>query len=602
MKYRTLYLLLIVGFCLNAQQPLNLSFETPAVESFVRPWGWEPVKWNDVSIARDSSVSVAGKFSLKIQSKNGAKNDQAVRYNLEAYELRGKTITFAGKTKRHSEKDSTSFAIGYSLLKEDGSYEEFSKGCVISESMDWGERSVELTIPRDAQGVFLQLNYSGTDATWFDDFQLMIGRNEVILLQAAEPFSRKELKWQELHAVEFYLSDHTVSGRQNEENKSLLRREVGESSIVGLGEATHGTAEFFFLKKQLVQNLVSTLGYRVFALEDNQLAVEEINNFVLTGNGGAVKSMAGLFDVWYRTEMLDLVNWVRSYNQQHPADPVYFVGFDMQEVNRPVDKLSTYLQNTDSLLYASYADQLAGIKRYGAETYSATDSVKLFWFNVSKQIVSELAERESVWLSKATTGEDSMNVRWGTQYAQLIQQFCENSYKGYWAIYRDEAMAANISWLKEVRFPGKKIVVWAHDVHVSRGDHPNPIYNLNVSLSMGSFLSRKYGSDYKSYSLSTCQGSYSALKSYTDFEKMDCPLFPGVDRSLDLSLHKVAQKKKCAALFLPLPRNQEWLALPQPKRFANHVSIDYGYWERVSMPYQFDGVFFIDITHPSTPL
>lgn len=602
MKYRTLYLLLIVGFCLNAQQPLNLSFETPAVESPDRPWGWTPVRWNDVRVTRDSSVSIAGKFSLKIQSNDGAKNEQSVRYNLEPYELRGKTITFMGKTKRHSEKDSTSFAIGYSLLNDDGSYEEFSKACVISENMDWYIRSVEQMIPQEAQGVFLQLNYSGANAVWFDDFQIMIGRNAMISLQAAKPFSRKELKWQQLHAVEFHLSNQKVSGRQNEENKSLLRREVGESSIVGLGEATHGTSEFFLLKKQLFQNLVSTLGFRVFALEDNQLAVEEINRFVLTGNGDATKSMAGLFDVWYRTEMLDLVNWVRNYNQQHPADPVYFVGFDMQEVNRPVDKLSAYLQDTDSLLYASYTDQLAEIKHYGAETYAVTDSVKLHWFTVSQQIVSALAERESMWLSKATNAEDSINVRWGTQYAQLIRQFCENSYKGYWAIYRDEAMAANISWLKEVRFPGKKIVVWAHDVHVSRGDHPNPIYNLNVSLSMGSFLSRKYGNEYKSYSLSTFQGSYSALKSYTDFEKMDCPLFPGVDRSLDLSLHQVAQKRRCAAVFIPLPRNQEWLTLPQPKRFANHVSIDYGYWERVSMPYQFDGVFFIDTTHPSTPM
>lgn len=602
MKNEILFLLLIIGCHTNAQQPLNLSFETPAVESSDRPWGWTPVRWNDVRVTRDSFVSIAGKFSLKIQSNDGVKNEQSLRYHLEPYELRGKTITFIGKTKRHSEKDSTAFAIGYSLLNDDGSYEEFSKGCVISESMDWGDRSVEQMIPQEAQGVFLQLNYSGTNAAWFDDFQLMIGRNKVISLQAAEPFSRKELKWQQLHAVEFHLSDHKVSGRQNEENKSLLRREIGTSSIVGLGEATHGTSEFFLLKKQLFQNLVSTLGFRVFALEDNQLAVEEINNFVLTGDGDATKSMAGLFDVWYRTEMLDLVNWVRNYNQQHPADPVYFVGFDMQEVNRPVDKLRSYLQDTDSLLYASYTDQLAEIKHYGAETYSATDSVKLHWFTVSQQIVSALAERESTWLSKATNAEDSMNVRWGAQYAQLIRQFCENSYKGYWAIYRDEAMAANISWLKEVRFPGKKIVVWAHDVHVSRGDHPNPVYNLNVSLSMGSFLSRKYGNDYKSYSLSTCRGSYSALKSYTDFEKMDCPLFPGVDRSLDLSLHQVAQKKKCAALFLPLPRNQEWLSLPQPKRFANHVSIDYGYWERVSMPYQFDGVFFIDTTHPSTPM
>lgn len=602
MKYSILYLFLVVGNYLNAQQPLNLSFETPAVESVERAWGWEPVQWNDVRITRDSSVAVAGYFSLKMQSGTGTKTEQFVRYNLEAFELRGKTVTFSGKLKRHVPSDDAYLGIGYTLLNDDGSYQDFVVHSVTAQGTDWSDQSLELSIPENTQGVFLMLNYNGTAEAWFDDFHLMIGRKEVISLKAAKPFSRKELKWQFKNAEVVHTTEFRITDVEGEANDLLFQCEVGTSSIVALGEATHGTAEFFTLKAQLLQSAVCEMGFRVFALEDNQLAVEEINNFVLTGDGNAVESMAGLFDVWYRTEMLDLVNWVRNYNEQHPADPVYFVGFDMQEVNRPVDKLTEWLQKNDTLLYKTYKDQLSGIRQYAAAVYSAGDSIKLHWSNVARQLLSLLVEKESGRWGQVSGHTDSMNIRWGTQYARLIQQFCENSHRGYWAIYRDEAMATNISWLKEVRFPGKKMIVWAHDVHVSRGDHPNPAYNLNVSLSMGSFLSRRYGADYKSYSLSTCNGSYSALKSYTNFEKINCPLFPGVDRSLDLSLHQVAQKKKCAALFLPLPRNQEWLNLPQPKRFANHVSIDYGYWERVSMPYQFDGIFFIDTTHPSTPM
>lgn len=602
MKHGILYFFLVFWWCVNAQQPLNLSFETPAVESTARAWGWEPVKWNDVVITRDSSVSITGKFSLRMQSEGGVKTEQAVRYNLELYELRGKTITFAGKLKRNAENDEVTIAVGHTFLNDDGSYEEFSVGSMKTKSTDWSELGIELAIPHDAQGVFVQLNYSGTEAAWFDDFHLKIGRKEVASLKAAKPFSGKELKWQLKNAEVFYTTEQQITNTEAETNDLLFQREVGNSSIVALGEATHGTAEFFTLKKQLLQAAVYEMGFRVFALEDNQLAVEEINNFVLTGNGSAVESMRGLFDVWYRTEMLDLVNWVRSYNESHPIDPVYFVGFDMQEVNRPVDKLIAWLQKNDTLLYKTYKDQLIEIKQYGATAYLATDSTKLGWMQFSRSIFSELVERSQWALAHASDQTDSMNIRWGAQYAKLIQQFCENSYKGYWAIYRDEAMAANITWLRELRFPGKKMIIWAHDVHISRGDHPNPLYNLNLSRSMGGFLSRYYREDYKAYSLSTYQGSYAALKSYTDFTKINCPLFPGVDRSLDQSLHWVTQKKNCAALFLPLTHDLGWLALPQPKRFANHVSIDYGYWERVSMPYQFDGVFFIDTTHPSTEL
>ncbi|HLP56955.1 MAG TPA: erythromycin esterase family protein [Fluviicola sp.] len=600
MKYLILCLLLVAVSFVNAQ-PLNLGFETPGVESAARPWGWEPVTWNDVTVTRDSSVFMEGQYSLKMESRTGTENEQFLRCNLEAYELRGKTITFTAKLKKVSEADEITIDAGYTLLDGEGGYKEFLEGSAMTNSTDWSTLEIELFIPISAQGVFLQLHYSGKDAAWFDDLHLMIGRKAITSLKAEKPFSRKELKWLADMAEVFYTTEYRMTDNDGESNDLLFQREVGSSSIVALGEATHGTAEFFTLKAQLLQSAVYEMGFRVFALEDNQLAVEEINNFVLTGKGSAAESMQGLFDVWYRKEMLDLVIWVRNYNEEHPSDPVYFVGFDMQEINRPVDKLNAWLQKNDTVLYKTYNAQLAGIKAYGAEIYMADDSVKLHWLTVSQQLVSILTEKEPQWLAGAISSEDSMNIRWGTQYARLIQQFCESSYKGYWAIYRDEAMADNIMWLHKVRFPGKKIIVWAHDVHISRGDHPNPLYNLNLSRSMGGFLSRHYGEDYKAYSLSTCEGSYSALKSYTDFEKISCPLFPGVERSLDLSLHKIAQKKKWHALFLPLSKELEWLAFPQPKRFANHVSIDYGYWERVSMPYQFDGVFFIDKTSPSTP-
>jgi erythromycin esterase-like protein len=115
---------------------------------------------------------------------------------------------------------------------------------------------------------------------------------------------------------------------------------------------------------------------------------------------------------------------------------------------------------------------------------------------------------------------------------------------------------------------------------------------------MGYKLSKKYTNDYKSFGLFTSQGEYSCYVSYTNFKVTDCPLYTAPRGSLDEALHKIIVHKKTPALFLDLgkARSLHWLNRPIPVRFANHVNIEYGYWVKYSIPYQFDGIFYIDKT------
>ncbi|MCB0541804.1 MAG: hypothetical protein KDE33_30155, partial [Bacteroidetes bacterium] len=63
-------------------------------------------------------------------------------------------------------------------------------------------------------------------------------------------------------------------------------------------------------------------------------------------------------------------------------------------------------------------------------------------------------------------------------------------------------------------------------------------------------------------------------------------------------MHTIALKSEAPMLFLDLSesRSLSWLNQPTPVRFANHVNIEYGFWTRYSVPYQFDGLFFVDQT------
>ena len=166
------------------------------------------------------------------------------------------------------------------------------------------------------------------------------------------------------------------------------------------------------------------------------------------------------------------------------------------------------------------------------------------------------------------------------------------------SLYRDLAMAENISWILNRQKSQNKILIWAHDNHISRGDHPDKNLNIYFGISMGSHLSKKYGNRYKAFGLSTYQGSYWAQISYSDFKLLSCPLYTAPKGTLDEALHQVAHSKKSPALLLDLnsARGLQWFVKPIPVRFANHVNIEYGYWTRFSIPYQFDGIFFVDST------
>ncbi|KAF0245059.1 MAG: hypothetical protein FD180_1948, partial [Planctomycetota bacterium] len=111
-----------------------------------------------------------------------------------------------------------------------------------------------------------------------------------------------------------------------------IARLVGAAKIVALGEATHGTREFFQLKHRFLEYLVARLGFTVFAIEASQSECRAIDDYVLHGRGDARAALAGVrYWTWNTEEVLSMIEWMRAWN----ADPghvakVRFRGFDMQ--------------------------------------------------------------------------------------------------------------------------------------------------------------------------------------------------------------------------------------------------------------------------------
>jgi erythromycin esterase-like protein len=101
--------------------------------------------------------------------------------------------------------------------------------------------------------------------------------------------------------------------------------------VIGLGEATHGTREFFRLKDRLVRALVTNAHFRFVAFEISAAGAEGVNRYVTTGAGDPRAALMALeFWTWQTEEVLALVTWMRGWNLSHPADPVSFVGINAE--------------------------------------------------------------------------------------------------------------------------------------------------------------------------------------------------------------------------------------------------------------------------------
>jgi erythromycin esterase len=107
---------------------------------------------------------------------------------------------------------------------------------------------------------------------------------------------------------------------------------IGNATVVGLGEGTHGTREFSRMKHRIFEFLVERMGFTVFAFEANLPEAFAVNDYILTGKGDPKAALKGLY-FWTSntTEVLDLIEWMRQWNAEpRHAKKLKFYGVDMQ--------------------------------------------------------------------------------------------------------------------------------------------------------------------------------------------------------------------------------------------------------------------------------
>jgi len=135
--------------------------------------------------------------------------------------------------------------------------------------------------------------------------------------------------WIRSHAV---LLKTTEAGNGFDDLRPL-RALIGQARIVSLGEATHGSREFFQMKHRMLEYLASELGFTIFSIEANMPEAYRLNDYVLEGNGDPAQLLRGMyFWTWDTEEVLAMIRWMRAFNQSGKGR-IQFTGFDMQTPN-----------------------------------------------------------------------------------------------------------------------------------------------------------------------------------------------------------------------------------------------------------------------------
>ena len=597
-----------------AQRPLNLDFERASVSYADRPWGWT-FGWSAfmggpaASFTLDSAVRHGGRFSLRVAMADSAAEAgagaQGIMVQVPSEFFRGKDVRVGGWLRAEGKsavplltveawKDQA-FAAADTVRLGPGS---------AAGAGGWVRREVAIRMPDDpaVHALVISVGLEGPGTAWFDDLVLTVdGAPLAVLPGTADPPERAELAWLARHAVPLGDVGAAPDSGRDRADLRLVADIVGPARVVGLGESTHGTREFFQAKHRLLEYLVRERGFRVFAIEANQVAVRRVDAYVQGGPGTAEDAMRVMFRVWNTEEMRALVEWLRGWNAAHPDRRVRFVGYDMQDQRTPADTLRAFLARAEPGLLGRF-DELAGEYRAqrGSATPQVADSIRARWGRQAEALGELVQGRRAAWLAGARSGEDTLAVEWAVQSANLFRQAARFNV-ALSSPERDSLMAANLGWALGTLAPGERAVVWAHDVHVSKGG--DPARSFNGGAQMGAYL-RKAGHDYRALTLLTYDGTYSATRSFTDHQMIEAEAFPAPPGSLEEALHRIRRPKGSVGWVVDLrgartEAGGEWLRRPRPIRHIGYAAYDYGFEFTVELPLEFDGLVFVDRTSAS---
>lgn len=261
-----------------------------------------------------------------------------------------------------------------------------------------------------------------------------------------------------------------------------------KSRLIGLGESTHGTSEFTTIRADLFKYMVEKHNYTLFFLEADYNACTRLNRYI---QGSEDDGKEALIEVrlwpWLTQELLDVIEWMRSYNLAHD-NTLEIVGCDMQLIVD--DKMELNRLFSTNPKFHEYQSKIPNLD-FNTKDSALTVSKQKEWLEFSTNFLATLPHEENLMMTTVTQWFENATTK--TQRAN----------------FRDSCMGNNIADYLEKR-PSAKGIYFAHNSHIGKiaFKHNDIDYYMKRA---GHFLNERLKDQYFAIALEFNLGSFNAI-------------------------------------------------------------------------------------------
>ena len=396
---------------------------------------------------------------------------------------------------------------------------------------------------------------------------------------------------------------------------------IGDARFVLLGEASHGTHEFYRERAQITKRLIQEKGFNVVAVEADWPDAYRVNRYV-RGAGDdqeSVDALAGFKRfpswMWRNADVLDFVGWLRAYNdvlgpKQTKAG---FYGLDLYSLHASMEAVLNYLDKVDAegawwarAHYACFDHFGTDLQAYGyATSFGLSESCE----GEAIKALLELRQRAAEYARRdgRVAADEFFYAEQNARLVRNAEAYYRAMFRGRVASWnlRDRHMAetfdALVAYL-DAQGQRTKAVIWAHNSHLgdARATESSGIGELNV----GQLVRERYGREAVLIGFTTHRGTVTAASNW-DAPAERKQVRPALPESFEAVFHETdlprfllnLRAEQRAAVVLHAPRLERAIGViyrPETER-ASHY-----FHARLSA--QFDAVLHFDQTRAVEPL
>ncbi|MGB6054350.1 MAG: erythromycin esterase family protein [Burkholderiaceae bacterium] len=400
----------------------------------------------------------------------------------------------------------------------------------------------------------------------------------------------------------------------------LLLDLIGDARFVLLGEASHGSHEFYRERARITQRLITEKGFTAVAVEADWPDAWRVNRYVRGehGDADARQALAGFRRfpawMWRNTEVVEFVEWLRGRNAAlPPAAAAGFYGLDLYSLFTSIDEVLRYLDRTDPEAGRRARERYACFDHFGEDS-QRYGYVAAFDLSASceEAVVAQLRDLQARTAERAGTEGDDPNARFYIEQNARLVASAERYYRtmfhgrvSSWNL-RDRHMADTLQALEEhlTRSGGQpaKIVVWEHNSHV--GDARATEVGEQGEWTVGQLARETWGEQTRLIGFTTHHGTVTAASDW-DAPAEHKPVRPALPDSYEELFHQVGMR----AFYLPLRARNPATQILAEGRLERAIGVIYrprterqSHYFYARLPQQFDAILHFDETRALEPL